>query len=227
MPENASGTGPFGVDPRAAALSRYLRGAAAVFSMSADVTDSPSTADLGMSLLDAARIAGAMPSADPRIRILSEAGLFESIPGGEAVFIEVAEIRRAVRRALVSGPEDGASIIARLITTASELSGSSGRRSTGAPGQGEAPGTPEKGRDWYGQRGLPSLSALFDAVDAAREGLQASRAGQPGTERQTRRRDLVLALQAYVNALEAWPVPVPYSLRAELVLQQGLLHGPY
>lgn len=226
MPENASGTGPFGVDPRAAALSRYLRGAAAVFSMSADVTDSPSTADVGMSLLDAARIAGAMPSADPRIRILSEAGLFESMPDGEAVFIEVPEIRRAVRRTLVSGPEDGASIIARLITAASELSGSSGGRSTRA-GQGEAPGIPEKGRDCYGRRGQLSLSALFDAVDAARAGLQASRAGQPSTERQTRSRDLVVALQAYVKALEAWPVPVPYTLRAELLLQQGLLDGPY
>lgn len=226
MPENANGAGPSGADPRAAALSRYLRRTAAVFSMSADATDSPSTADLGMALLDAARIAEAMPSADPRIRVLSEAHLFESMPEGRAVFIEAAEIRRAVRRTLVSGPQDGASIIAGLITTASELTGSSGRRSRRALDQGEVAGTPDRARDSHGQRGLLSLSALFEAVDAARAGLQACRAGQPSAERETRRRDLVLALQAYVKALEAWPVPIPYALRAELLLHQGLLHGP-
>jgi hypothetical protein len=195
--------------------------------MSADATDSPSTADLGMALLDAARIAEAMPSADPRIRVLSEAHLFESMPEGKAVFIEVAEIRRAVRRTLVSGSQDGASIIARLITTARELSGSSGRQSRRALDQGEAAGATEGGRDPHGQRGLLSLSALFEAVDAARAGLQACRAGQPNTERETKRRELVLALQAYVKALEARPVPIPYALRAELLLHQGLLHGPY
>jgi len=226
MPENANGAGPSGADPRAAALSRYLRRTAAVFSMSADATDSPSTADLGMALLDAARIAEAMPSADPRIRVLSEAHLFESMPEGKAVFIEVAEIRRAVRRTLVSGPQDGASIIARLITTARELTGSSGRQSGQALDQGEAADATEGARDSHGQRGLLSLSALFEAVDAARAGLQACRAGPPSTERETKRRDLVLALQEYVKALEAWPVPIPYTLRAELLLHQGLLHGP-
>ena len=226
MPENAHGAGPAGVDPRAAALSRYLRRTAAVFSMSADATDSPPTADLGMALLDAARIAEAMPSADPRIRVLSEAHLFESMPEGKAVFIEVAEIRRAVRRTLVSGPQDGATIIARLITTARELTGSSGRQSGQALDQGEAADATEGARDSHGQRGLLSLSALFEAVDAARAGLQACRAGPPSTERETKRRDLVLALQEYVKALEAWPVPIPYTLRAELLLHQGLLHGP-
>jgi len=228
MPENANGAGPSGADPRAAALSRYLRRTAAVFSMSADATDSPSTADLGMALLDAARIAEAMPSADPRIRVLSEAHLFESMPEGKAVFIEVPEIRRAVRRALVSGSQDGASIIERLIATASELTGSSGRQSRRALDHGEVAGTPDRARDSHGQqRGLLSLSALFEALDAARAGLEACRAGQPSAERETRRRDLVLALQAYVKALEAWPVPIPYTLRAELLLHQGLLHGPY
>jgi hypothetical protein len=227
MAENANGTGPSRADPRAAALSRYLRRTAAVFSMSADATDSPSTADLGMALLDAARIAEAMPSADPRIRVLSEAHLFESMPEGRAVFIEAAEIRRAVRRTLVSGPQDGASIIAELITTAWELAGASGGQSRRALGQGQAPDTPERAPDWHEQRSLLSLSALLDAVVAARAGLQACRAGQPTTERETKRRDLVLALQAYVKALEAWPVPVPYTLRTELLLNQGLLHGPY
>ena len=226
MPENADGAGPPRVDPRAAALSRYLQRTAAIFSMSADATDSPSTADLGMALLDAARIAESMPSADPRIRVLSEANLFESMPEGKAVFIEVAEIRRAVRRTLVSGPQDGASIIARLISTASELIGSSGRQSRRSLDQDEVADTPDRAGDSHGQRGLLSLSALFEAVDAARAGLQACRAGPPSTERETKRRDLVLALQAYVKALEARPVPIPYTLRAELLLHQGLLHGP-
>jgi len=225
MPENARGAGPSGVDPRAAALSRYLRRTAAFFSMSADATDSASTADLGMALLDAARIAEAMPSADPRIRVLSEAGLFESMPEGNAVFIEVAEIRRAVRRTLVSGPQNGASIIADLITTAGQLTGSSGGRSRPLD-HDEAAGTQERAPDSQGQRRLLSLGALFEAVDAARAGLHACRAAQPNAERETKRRDLVLALQAYVRALEAWPLPVPYGLRTELALNQGLLRGP-
>lgn len=209
MPGNAHGSGPSGVDPRAAALARYLRQTAAVFSMSADATDSASTADLGMALLDAARIAEAMPSADPRIRIMSEARLFESMPEGKSVFVEVAEIRRAVRRTLVSGPQDGASIIARLATTADGLTGSAGRLFR-----------------LQEQRRLPSLGALFEAVDAARAGLLACRAAKPNMDRETKRRDLVLALQAYVQALEEWPLPVPYALRTELVLHEGLLRGP-
>lgn len=224
MPENADGAGPSGMDPRAAALSRYLRQTAAVFSMSADATDDASTADLGMAMLDAARIAEAMPGTDPRIRVLSEAHLFESMPEGKAVFIEVAEIRRAVRRTLVSGPQAGASIIGQLIATARELTASSARQSRPL-GQDQAAGTPKRPRDSHGPRGLLSLGALFEAVDAARAGLQACRGGQPSTEREIKRRDLVLALRAYVQALEAWPLPVPYALRAELLLHQGLLHG--
>jgi len=41
-----------------------------------------------------------------------------------------------------------------------------------------------------------------------------------------KRRELVLALDAYVDALEAWPLPVPYALRRELLTHQGLLRGP-
>ena len=225
MPENAEGAGRSGVDPRGAALSRYPRRTAALFSLSADATDSASTADLGMALLDAARIAEAMPSADPRIRVLSEARLFESMPEGKAVFIEVAEIRRAVRRTLVSGPQDGASIIAELIAAAGELIGSSDGQSRPLD-HDEAAGAHERAPDSHGQRRLLSLGSLFEAVDAARAGLQACRAAQPNTEREIKRRDLVLALQAYVQALEAWPLPVPYALRTELALNQGLLRGP-
>ena len=225
MSENARGASPSGVDPRAAALSRYLRRTAAAFSMSADATDSAPTADLGMALLDAARMAEAMPSADPRIRLLSEAGLFESMPGGTAVFVEVAEIRRAVRRTLVSGPQNGSSIIAELMTAAAELLGPSAGRSIPLD-QDDAAGTAGRAPDPRGQRRPAPLGALFEAVVGARAGLQACRAAQPIAEREDNRQVLVLALQAYVQALEAWPLPVPYALRTELLLHQGVLRGP-
>lgn len=226
MSENAHGACPSGVDPRAAALSRYLRRTAAAFSMSADATDSAPTADLGMALLDAARIAEAMPIADPRIRVLSEANLFESMPEGQAVFVEVAEIRSAVLRTLVSGPHSGSSIIATLIAAAAELMGSSMGRPS-ATGQDEAAPTDGRAPHSHGLGRPAPLGALFEAVDAARAGMQACRAAQPSAEREVKRQDLVLALQAYVQALEAWPLPVPYALRTELLLHQGVLRGPH
>jgi hypothetical protein len=124
MPDTASDAGQSGTDPRSAALARYLRETAGAFSMSADVTDSERTAELGMALLDAARIAEAMPSSDRRIRVLSEAGLFESMPDGQAAFVEVPEIRRSVQRPLVAGPQSGPMIIAQLVATARELTAS-------------------------------------------------------------------------------------------------------
>lgn len=226
MSEEARGAGLSGVDPRAAALSRYLRRTAADFSMSADATNSASTANLGMALLDAARIAESMLTADPRIRVLSEAHLFESMPENRALFIEVDEVRRALRRMLVSGPQDGASIIARLIAAACEVAGVS-REHSGPLNPGDAVGIAERVPDSERiRRRLLALHALFEAVDATRAGLQECRAAQPSTVREIKRRELVLALQAYVQALEAWPLPVPYALRAELLLHQGVLRGP-
>lgn len=111
------GKRPHAVDPRSAALARYLRDAAATFSMSADATDTASTADAGMALLDAAAVAEAMPGDDHRITALSEAGLFESMPHGEAVVVDRPEIRRAVQRTLLSAPQNGRAIIAKLVST--------------------------------------------------------------------------------------------------------------
>lgn len=118
MAEDGARAGPAGVDPRSAALARYLRRMAATFSMSADATNTSGTAEYGMALLDAAMIAEAMPSRDPRITILSEVGLFESMPDGEAVFIELPAIRSSVQRPLVSGREDGSTIIAKIVAAA-------------------------------------------------------------------------------------------------------------
>ena len=73
-----------------------------------------------MALLDAAHIADAMTTNDPRLTLLSEAGLFESMPGGRARFLETLQIRAAVQRPLVRGPQDGEQIIAHLVATVAE-----------------------------------------------------------------------------------------------------------
>lgn len=115
----AAGTGS--EDARSVALAQYLRRSAAAFSLSADARDAAYTAEAGMVLLDAAVIAESLPAHHEGLRVLSEAGLFESMPQGTAVFVEVPEIRAAVQRALVSEEEDGAAIIAKLIATAAAL----------------------------------------------------------------------------------------------------------
>lgn len=102
-------------DARAVALADYLRRCAASFSMSADVTDVDSTADAGMALLDAAAAAEAMSSDDTRIKVLSEAGLFESMPRGEARFLETPQVSAAVRRTLMSAPQGGEAILGKLV----------------------------------------------------------------------------------------------------------------
>lgn len=125
---SGEGGSPRPDDARSVALADYLRRSAAAFSMSADVTGAASTAEAGMALLDAAVLAESLSGEDARIRVLSEAGLFESMPGGRAGFVEVPEIRAAVLRALVSGAEDGAAIIAKLVATAATLDDPHGER---------------------------------------------------------------------------------------------------
>lgn len=102
-------------DARAVALAEYLRRSAAAFSLSADVTGAPRTAEVGMALLDAALVAESLPAYDRGIRVLSEAGAFESMPDGRALFVESSETRAAVRRALVSDLGGAAAIIARVV----------------------------------------------------------------------------------------------------------------
>lgn len=115
-----SATGPGAPDARAAALADYLRERAAAFSLSADVMGSQSTAKAGMALLDAAHIAEAMTPDDPRLALLSEAGLFESMPEGGALFLETSEVRAAIQRPLVRDPQGGEQIIAHLVATVGE-----------------------------------------------------------------------------------------------------------
>ena len=112
--------GPGQPDARASALADYLRERAAAFSLSADVRQSQSTASAGMALLDAAHLADAMTTNDPRLTLLSEAGLFESMPGGGARFLETLQIRAAIQRPLIRDPQDGEQIIAYLVATVLE-----------------------------------------------------------------------------------------------------------
>jgi hypothetical protein len=105
-------------DPRARSLAYYLRQRAADFSFSADVNDAQTTAQAGMTLLDAARLAEAMPEGDRRLRELSEAHCFESLPEREALFLETPAIRSAVQRPLTGEPMTGLQVIDLIVATA-------------------------------------------------------------------------------------------------------------
>jgi hypothetical protein len=104
-------------DARAEALADYLHDRAAVLSFSADVSDSDVTASAGMALLDAAKLAAAMPPDDARLTALSEAGLFETMPERRAVFLETPEVRAVVQRALAGGARSGAEILGLIVAT--------------------------------------------------------------------------------------------------------------
>jgi len=105
-------------DTRAAALAAYLRRRAAAFSLSADVNDEQLIARAGMALLDAAMIAEKLSARDGRLTALSEAGRFETMPGGGARFVETAELRAAIQRPLSGTPLSGHDIVALLVDTA-------------------------------------------------------------------------------------------------------------
>jgi hypothetical protein len=106
------------VDPRAQALSDYLRSRAAAFSLSADSTDEHHIATAGMALLDAAMLAQSLPSSDGRLAALSRAGRFEVLPDGVHTFVETADLRAAVQRPVSGSTMSGAEILSVVITTA-------------------------------------------------------------------------------------------------------------
>ncbi|GLH98674.1 hypothetical protein Pa4123_39490 [Phytohabitans aurantiacus] len=105
-------------DARAAALARYLYQRAAAFSLSADVNDAHGTAHAGMALLDAAALAEQLRSTDESLRTLSEAGRFETMPDGKAVFLETSELRAAIQRPLLGSRMTGQEILALVVETA-------------------------------------------------------------------------------------------------------------
>jgi hypothetical protein len=105
-------------DRRATALARYLRGRAAAFSMSADVNDAQGIADSGMALLDAAEIAERMSPSDERLTALSVAGHFESMPDGQARFVETPPLRAVIQRPLAGSAMSGSAVLETLVQTA-------------------------------------------------------------------------------------------------------------
>ena len=106
------------MDPRARALALYFRQRAAAFSLSADEMDQKGVARAGMALLDAAGIAEAMASHDPRLRALSTTGYFETLPGGEARFRESRTMRTAVQRPISGAAQSGNEIINAVVAEA-------------------------------------------------------------------------------------------------------------
>lgn len=106
-------------DPRAAALAAYLRRQAATFSLSADVNDAQTTAEAGMSLLDAARLAEQIPENNAWLERLSRARRFETMPDRQAMFLETAAVRSAIQRSL-TGHMSGAEVLDLVLATAVE-----------------------------------------------------------------------------------------------------------
>ena len=100
------------------ALAEYMRERAAAFSLSADVNDADQIAQAGMALLDAAAIAETLPTDDPTLIALSEAGRFESMPGDKAHFVETPRLRAVVQRAISGAPMAERQILALLVDSA-------------------------------------------------------------------------------------------------------------
>lgn len=105
-------------DARGLALAEYLRERAAAFSLSADVNGADQIAQAGMALLDAASMAEKLPTDDPTLIALSEAGRFESMPGNKARFVETPQLRAAVQRPIAGAPMAGEQILALLVDIA-------------------------------------------------------------------------------------------------------------
>jgi hypothetical protein len=102
-------------DPRALALSVFLREQAAGFALSADVNDSPHIAEAGMALLAAADLAARLYSREPLLVEMSERGMFESMPDHGSRVVPRDEINRFIRRGLVEGPRDPEAILQGML----------------------------------------------------------------------------------------------------------------
>jgi hypothetical protein len=107
-------------DPRAAALADFLRRRAAAFSLSADVNGSARIADAGMALLDAAILASRLAPRDPMLVAMSEAGLFESMPGDQARVVVTPELLRALQRPISGDARDAEQILRAIVVALEE-----------------------------------------------------------------------------------------------------------
>lgn len=102
-------------DPRATALAGFLRERAALFSLSADVNNSPHVAEAGMALLEAAAIAQDLRPMDPLLVGMSERGLFESMPNGGSRVVDSDELGRSLSRSILGKPRDGRRVLKDLL----------------------------------------------------------------------------------------------------------------
>lgn len=67
------------------------------------------------------------------------------------------------------------------------------------------------------------LRVLSAEVRTARSAVQRGRRAPASAGLERARHDLVLALEQYVDALDVRCIPVPHSLRTELMLHKSLL----
>lgn len=102
-------------DPRALALSVFLREQAAGFGLSADVNDSSYIAEAGMALLAAADLAARLYSGEQLLVEMSEGGMFESMPDHGARVVPRDEIIRFMRRGLVGSSRDPEAILQGML----------------------------------------------------------------------------------------------------------------
>jgi hypothetical protein len=200
-----------GVDPRDVGLATYLRERAAALSLSEDVTDAPTTARAGLTLLDAALVAEAMLPADPRINALCEAGLFESVPVGTARFNETSAIRAAIQRPVIGPAQDGTAILALLCAT-----GTVPHEPTDPAGHLTTQPTPP-----HPPRPLARLQAELARARTAAAVNRRSPQLVAGNATAAAAR-LLTCLEGYVAELLAHRLPVPPALRDELRLRRDL-----
>jgi hypothetical protein len=88
--------------------------------MSADVNVQQHTARAGMALLDAALLAERLTSNDYRLRLLSEAGRFETMPDETFVVVESAGMRAVLQRPLAGVSLTGDEVLTSLARAASD-----------------------------------------------------------------------------------------------------------
>jgi hypothetical protein len=107
-------------DPRGLALADYLRAQAEALSLSADSTGEQHIARAGMALLDAAALAEHLPATDRRLRALSLAERFETMPNGASRFLGTPDVAAALRRPVSGSSMSGEQILNLLVAVATD-----------------------------------------------------------------------------------------------------------
>lgn len=101
-------------------MADYLRAQAEALSLSADTTGEQHIARAGMALLDAAMLAEHLPATDPRLRALSLAERFETMPNGASRFIDTPDVPAALLRPISGSSMSGEQILNLLVGIATD-----------------------------------------------------------------------------------------------------------